>query len=193
MGHILNSILFFLLFVSFSIANSKLLHICWLSTLFRGGVCACSFKSAKSNITLDLKYAKLGKLASMFSLLHVSKGCQRFLPTPPANSKEVVLCIGICLVEAAALSHGSCSLVILGVFLLHYHLTICLQKLMPCDYGGAFLKCTALFCTGGCVCESVVCAPALHPPPAWFRYTASVLLVSLGSSSWVSFAQESLY
>ncbi|KAL6069005.1 hypothetical protein STEG23_032121, partial [Scotinomys teguina] len=40
-------------------ANSKLLHICWVSTTLLGRVCACNFQSAKSDITLDLKYAKL--------------------------------------------------------------------------------------------------------------------------------------
>lgn len=51
--------------------NSKLFHHCLLGTVFGGGGCACYFNSATSDITLNLKHVKLGKLASTISLLHI--------------------------------------------------------------------------------------------------------------------------
>lgn len=70
------------------------------------------------------------------------KGCQHLLPTSPANSKE-----GCFVHRHLLLSHVSCSVVILGVFLFYYHLAICLQQPRTLGLRWCFSEMPALFCT----------------------------------------------
>lgn len=106
---------------------------------FRGRVCVCYFKNARSDTTLNLKRVTLDRLTSRLSLLTHFRSFRIYFPLVWPRGKTA-LCSGV----RVALHLISPALGCCRSFPVYPNPVLCLQKLMHEGHCGEFLDLAAL-------------------------------------------------